>query len=73
MIEIVPASQLKEGDVFSTDGYVVTTVVALPKTERVFVQTALDGHIKIVALEQDFPCPIWTPDSLSKIKGVVAS
>ena len=59
MIEVIPASELKVGDVFSTDGYVVSTVVLLPKTQRVFVQAALDGHVKTAALAQDFPCPLW--------------
>jgi hypothetical protein len=62
MIEIVPARELQVGDVFSTDGFVVSTVVLLPKTSRVFVQARLDDAYKTEALAQDFECPLWRED-----------
>ena len=69
MIEIIPASDLQAGDVFSTDGYVVSTVVLLPQTSRVFVQTRSPHSMndyKTEALPQDHPCPLWREEPCVK-------
>jgi dihydrodipicolinate synthase/N-acetylneuraminate lyase len=58
-IVVKPADLLEVGDVFSTDGYVVSAVVILPKTRRVFVQAALDGDVKTAARTWDQPLPVW--------------
>lgn len=63
MIEVIPASQLKVGDVFSTDGYKVTSVYPLNDyTERISVEVHLDasgGISKHAVFEPTHPCPIW--------------
>ena len=59
---MIPVTELEPGNVFSTDGYTVTTVVRLPKTSRVFVQCELDGDLKTAALPDDTTLPVWTPD-----------
>ncbi len=66
MIEIKPASELRIGDVFSTDGYTVTWACLLSgggPADEVSVVTAKAGHEKTAYLAPDFPCPIWTPDA----------
>ena len=60
MIVIVPASELQVGDVFSTDGYRVTTLVPLTNGE-IWVDTEKDGEIvsKRELLTPGFPCPLY--------------
>lgn len=65
MIEVIPASQLKVGDVFSTDGYKVVSVGRLMSTDQVSVECWLDasgGISKRAVLDPDFPCPLWRGD-----------
>ena len=64
MITIKPASDLKVGDVFSTDGYRVESAAKL-YDGRVSVELWLDasgGITKRAVLAADFSCPIWSPD-----------
>ncbi len=61
-IEVVPASELRIGDVFSTDGYTVTWACLLSgggPADEVSVVTALNSHEKTAYLAPDFPCPLW--------------
>jgi hypothetical protein len=63
MIEIVPASELQIGDVFSTDGYKVESARAL-YDGRISVSLWLDasgGISKYALLAPDFPCPLYRP------------
>jgi hypothetical protein len=62
MIEMVPASELRAGDVFSTDGYAVETAVLLSGggcENEVAVYVVKDGHQKFAYLTPDHACPIW--------------
>ena len=64
MITIKPASELRVGDIFSTDGYEVRSACAL-WDGRISVEAWLDasgGVSKRAVLAADFACPIWTKD-----------
>jgi len=61
MIATIPASQLKVGDVFSTDGFTVESTATL-YDGRVSVVLHSDDHAgvtKQAVLEPDFPCHLW--------------
>lgn len=63
MICMIPASNLRPGDVFSTDGYAVESacIVRDHGEERVSVWARRhdDPCAKTELLALDFPCPIW--------------
>lgn len=61
MIVTVPAKDLQVGDVFSTDGYAVTSARAL-YDGRISVVVWLDasgGIEKRALLAADHPCPLY--------------
>ena len=64
MITLKPATELKVGDVFSTDGGIVRYVEKHPHTVHVVV---CHGTEKTAYLAPDFPCPIWTPDTIPTV------
>src|SRR5262249_41773569 len=61
MIESVPASQLKPGDVFSTDGGVVTYVDR--RGDSVYVESVCHGVGKSALLAAEFVCHLWRKDA----------
>ena len=66
MIEVIPASQLKVGDILSTDGYEVQSARRLADG-RISVEAWRDasgGLSKYAVLDPDFPCPIWRENGL---------
>lgn len=58
MIEIVPASKLQVGDVFSTDGYAVVSAYR-DEDGNVAVRVGQGGHEKFAVVNPDFPCPLY--------------
>ena len=61
VIEMKPASELVKGDMFSTDGYVVVSALAI-WDGRISVELWLDasgGISKRGLLDPDTPCPIY--------------
>jgi hypothetical protein len=63
MITMTPATNVIAGDVLSTDGYVVSTVVLLPKSQRVFIQARLGDDIKTDTVPFDTLLPIYTKET----------
>lgn len=64
-IETVRADELRDGDVFSTDGGVVTWVCLLEgggAPAEVFVVVMCHGVEKTAYLAPDFPCHLWRED-----------
>ena len=62
MIVTKSAKNLRPGDVFSTDGYIVESAVILQGggyADEIAVQVSLNGHQKFAYLEPNHPCPIW--------------
>jgi hypothetical protein len=62
MVELVPASKLRPGDVFSTDGYAVEVAVLLSGggvDPEVAVYVVKEGHQKFAYLSPERLCPIW--------------
>lgn len=63
-IQVVPARDLRVGDVFSTDGYTVEAAVLLlggGVDGEVWVQARRDDdpRCKSAYLPLDHPCPLW--------------
>jgi hypothetical protein len=61
-IQTVPAKDLRKGDVFSTDGGVVTSVVSLEgggAPDEIAVQVICHGIEKFTYLSPNHPCPLW--------------
>jgi hypothetical protein len=63
MIELVAASKLQVGDVFSTDGYAVEAAVLLTgggcEPEVAVYVVGQGGHQKFAYLSPDHLCPVW--------------
>ncbi len=60
MITIIPASELRSGDVFSTDGVWLRQVFD-DEADFIGIHLICHGVEKFAYLTPDAPCPIWRP------------